>query len=142
MQTETNARQQELSHRLQNSLHQAESYSARLRTTYDRLVVGGLVTSAVTTLVAGGTALAGPMAGSGDTGWRLACTIAALFSLVSTICVGIGQQLKLGERVPKGQLCAGQLRALDVQLAVGTSDWSDIAKEYEQVLKNYSDVFN
>jgi hypothetical protein len=142
MQPETSTRQTELSNRLRASLRQAETYSTRLRTTYNGLLVAGLVGSAATTLVAGGTALNGPMVGAEEAGWRLACIIAALFSLVSTVCVGIGQQLKLGERLPKAELCVGQLRTLDTQLAIGTREWGDIAKEYEQLIKDYADVLN
>ena len=142
MQPTTTSLQAELTHRLQASLQQAQTYTVHLRTNYTRLLVGGLVSSAATTLVAGGTALGGPTAGIGDAGWRLACVIAAVLSLASTICVGIGQQLKLGERLPQAQLCVGQLRALDVQLGLGSRDWTDIAKEYEEIIKTNADVFD
>ncbi len=107
MQPETIAKRDQLSQRLRDSLHKAENYTDRLRRPYTRLVVGGLVGSSATVLVAGGTAIQGPQVGSGTEGWRLACIVAALLSLITTICVGLGQQLKLGERLPQGQLCIG-----------------------------------
>lgn len=140
MQPETNSKRDQLIQRIQDSLRKAENYSLRLRRTYTRLVVGGFVGSTATVLVAGGTAVQGPLVGSGVEGWRLACIVAALLSLISTICVGLVQQLKLGERVPQGQLCIGQLRALDIALAIEGREFDEIAKEYEGVVKAFPEV--
>lgn len=142
MQPTINSKQEQLNQRIQASLHQAEAYTARLRTTYNRLTFGGLLSSAVTTLVAGGTAVQGSLVGLGLGGWQLGCILAALLGLTSTVCVGMGQQLKLGERLPQGQLCIGQLRALDVALAVEGRAWSEVAKEYEEILKQNAEVFD
>ena len=140
MQPETNSKRDQLIQRIRDSLRKAENYSLRLRKTYTRLVVGGFVGSTATVLVAGRTAVQGPLVGSGVEGWRLACIVAALLSLISTICVGLVQQLKLGERVPQGQLCVGQLRALDIALAIEGREFDEIAKEYEGVVKAFPEV--
>jgi hypothetical protein len=140
MQPETNPKSDQLIQRIRNSLQKAERYTLRLRKTYTRLVVSGFVGSTATVLVAGGTAVQGPLVGSGIEGWRLACIVAALLSLIATVSVGLVQQLKLGERVPQGQLCIGRLRALDVALAVGGREFKEIAKEYEGVVKEFPEV--
>ena len=140
MQPETDHKSDQLIQRIRDSLRKAEDYTLRLRRTYTRLVVGGFAGSATTLLVAGGTAVRGPLVGSGVEGWRLACVVAALLSLISTICVGLVQQLKLGERVPRGQLCIGRLRALDVALAIEGREFDEIAKEYEGVVKEFPEV--
>jgi hypothetical protein len=142
MQQESNSTREQLSQRIRDSLRKAETYTLRLRRTYTRLVVGGLFSSSATVLVAGGTSVQGPLVGSGVEGWRLACIVAALLSLISTICVGLGHQLKLGERVPQGQLCIGQLRALDLALAIGSRKLDEIMKEYEEVVKAFPEVMN
>ena len=140
MQPEANSKRDQLIQRIRDSLLKAENYSLRLRRAYTRLVIGGFVSSTATVLVAGGTAVQGPLVGSGIEGWRLACIVAALLSLISTICVGLVQQLKLGERVPQGQLCVGQLRALDIALLIEGRDFDEIAKEYEEVVKAFPEV--
>ena len=140
MQLGLNSRKEQLVQRIRDSLLRAENYSLRLRRSYTRLVIGGFISSTVTVLVAGGTAVEGPVVGSGVEGWRLACIVAALLSLISTICVGLVQQLKLGERVPQGQLCIGQLRALDIALMIEGRDLDEIAKEYEGVVKAFPEV--
>jgi len=140
MQPESNSKQALLNQRIQSSLRRAETYTLGLRKAYTRLVIVGLVSSAATTLVAGGTALQGPLVGSGTIGWRITCIVAALLSLISAICMGAGQQLKLGERLPQGLLCVGRLRALDMALAIERRDWNDIAIEYEEIVKGFSDV--
>lgn len=140
MQPEADSKRNLLSQRIRDSLRRAENYTTHLRRNYTRLVIGGLIGSTVTVLVAGGTAVQGPLVGSGVEGWRLACIVAAILSLISTICVGLVQQLKLGERVPQGQLCIGRLRALDIALAIKGSEFDEIAKEYEEVVKAFPEV--
>ena len=142
MPPETDSHQAQLQQHIQASLRQAETYTAGLRKTYTILVVGGLVSSAATTLVAGGAALQGPAAGLTTGGWVLTCGIAAILGFASTVCVGVVQQLKLGERLPLGQLCVGQLRALDVAMTTGSRAWGDIAKEYEAIVRDSAKVFS
>lgn len=139
MQPEISPKHTQLRQHVQASLRQAETYTTRLRKVYTGLVIGGIVCSAATVLVAGGTALQGPAIG---TGWQLACGVAAGLSLVSTICNGVMQQLKLGEHLPLAQLSVGRLRGLDLALVTGSRDWSEIAKEYEAIIKEAAEVFS
>ena len=140
MQPETQPQLAQLQQHIQASLRRAEAYTAGLRKTHTTLVVGGLVSSAATTLVAGGAALGGAAAGLNTGGWQLTCGLAAILGFASTVCVGIVQQLRLGERLPQGQLCVGQLRALDVAMATGSRALGDIAKEYAAIVKDSSEV--
>ena len=91
MPPEENSRRDQLSQRVRDSLRKAQNYTLRFRRIHTRLVVVGFVGSAVAVLVAGGTSIQGPLVGSGVEGWRLACVVAALLSLVSTVCVGLVQ---------------------------------------------------
>ena len=142
MQPPTTSPQDRLRQHVEASLRRAEAYTSSLRQSHTRLVIGGLVSSAASTLVAGGAAMLGPAARMGNGGWVFFCLMAAFFSFVATIFAGIVQQLRLGERLPVGQLCVGRLRALDVALTTGTREWMDIAKEYEAVLKESAEVFS
>lgn len=142
MQPEILSQQAQLQQHIQVSLRRAEAYTASLRKTHTALVIGGLVASAGTTLVAGGAALGGAAAGLNTGGWQLTCGLAAILGFVSTVCVGIVQEFRLGERLPQGQLCVGQLRALDVAMTTGSRTWGDIAKEYESIVKESAQVLS
>ncbi|MBN1248130.1 MAG: hypothetical protein JXC32_10765 [Anaerolineae bacterium] len=109
----------------------------RLRRTNAGLLISGIVSSAVSTLITGITAAQGPIVGSGTEGWRLACIVAAVFSFGTTVSVGLNQRLKIGERLAETQQCAGRLRALRVAIATSTREWDAIAKEYEEIVRSY-----
>jgi hypothetical protein len=76
----------------------------------------------------------------GAAGWHITCGLAAVLAFISTISLGIEQQLKLGERVPAGRNHVGRLRALDVVLTTGTRDWDEIAKEIELVIQESAGI--
>ena len=141
MPPEGNSKQEQLRQLVSSTLRRAETHTANLHRTHMSLVVGGLVTSAASTLVAGGAALQGPLFGPGAAGWQLTCGLAAVLAFISTISLGIEQQLKLGERLPAGRNHVGRLRALDVALTTGTRDWDEIAKEIELVIQESARIF-
>jgi H+/Cl- antiporter ClcA len=126
--------------RVKESLQRAEGHAARLRTMNTRMLVSGVVTSAVATLVTGVTALGGPVVGEGIPGWRLACIVGAIFAFLSSLFVGLNQQLRVGDRLSQGTECAGRLRFLDLAIATGSREWDDITKEYEAILTTYPEV--
>ncbi len=59
------------------SLRSAESHTVSLRNTNTGLLVAGIVSSTVTTLVAGGTVAMSTVVNMPDQGWRIACIVAA-----------------------------------------------------------------
>lgn len=126
--------------RVKDSLVRAKAYAERLRKMNTRLLVAGVVTSAAATLVAGLTAAAGPVVGEGIPGWRLACIVAAGFGFVSTLAVGVHQQLGLSDRLADGHQCVARLTFLDVAIDTGSRDWEEITKEYEAIVTSYPEV--
>jgi hypothetical protein len=127
---------------VKDSLRKAQEYTSDLRKRNTRLLITGLVCSAGTTLVAGGTAVTGPIMGSGDAGWRIACIVAAVLAFVSTLSTAITTQLKFEERLAKGNQCVGQLEALNVSILTGTEDWQEVAEEYSEIVKDYSEFIS
>jgi hypothetical protein len=126
--------------RVKDSLLRARAYAERLRKINARLLIAGVVTSAAATLVAGLTAATGPLVGEGIPGWRMACIVAAGFGFVSTLAVGLHQQLGLSERLANGHQCVARLAFLDLAIDTGSRDWDEIAKEYEAVVTSYPEV--
>jgi len=141
MPPEVNSKQEQLRQLVSSTLRRAETHTANLHRTHMSLVVGGLVTSAASTLVAGGAALQGPLLGADAAGWHLTCGLAAILAFLSTVALGIEEQLKLAERLPAGRIHVGRLRALDVALTAGTRDWDEIAKEIELVIQESAGIF-
>ena len=125
---------------VKNSLRTAQENTDSLRRTNTRLIITGMICSAGTTLVAGGTAVTGPVVGVEDAGWRFACIVAAVFAFASTICTALTTQLKFDERLSQGNQCVGRLRALDVTITAGTENWGETTKEYGEIVKAYSEI--
>lgn len=126
--------------RVRDSLERARGNAERLRKMNTRLLIAGVVTSAAATLVTGVTAATGPVVGEGIPGWRLACIVAAGFGFVSTLSVGVHQQLGLSDKLADGHQCVARLKFLDLAIATGSGDWDEITKEYESILTAYPDV--
>lgn len=126
---------------VKDGVTKVEQQTVSLRSRNQLLLLATVVSSAATTLVAGGTALVGPTLGIGDNGWRLACILAAVLAFVSTLTTALNQQLKLGDRLSQSYQCLSRLRLLDVNLAVGAHDWESINKEYGDIARTYPELF-
>lgn len=129
-----------LAQRVRASLQKTEERTAGLWTANTRLLVSGMVSSAASTLVAGITAVQGPIIGKGVNGWRVACIVAAVFGFVATVCTGLVQQLKIGDRLSKGNQCLGKLRSLDLAITTGSQSWEEIVQEYQEIVKAYPEL--
>jgi hypothetical protein len=125
---------------VKDSLRKAQEHTSSLRRANTRLIITGMLCSAGTTLVAGGTAVTGPLVGVEDAGWRLACIVAAIFAFASTICTALTTQLKFDERLAQGNQCVGRLRALEVAITTGAENWGETTKEYGEIVKVYSEI--
>jgi hypothetical protein len=126
---------------VKDRLRKAEQHTASLRNRNHGLLMTSIVSSAATTLVAGGTAAVGPMLEIGDNGWRLACIVAAALAFVSTLTMTLNQQLKMGDRLSQGYQCVSRLRLLDVNIAVGGHSWEEISREYGDIARTYPELF-
>jgi hypothetical protein len=115
------------------SLRQAENVTSELRKTNTRLVFGAISSSAACTLFAGITAARGPLIGQGTDGWRLACVISAVLAFAATLCIGLSQQLKIGDLLSTANRCVGKLRSLDVVITTGGRSWEEVTNEYAEI---------
>jgi hypothetical protein len=129
-----------IAQRIPEHVRQAKSYGTGLKRLRDVLIGAALGGSGLATLVAGVTAANGPVIGSGPAGWSLACTAAAVLSLVGGVSAGMKEQLQVSERAAKANECLGRLGALEASLVTGIRGRTEIAAEYENILKAYPDV--
>jgi len=129
---------QEVVRRISDDLRKAEMYLTGLKKLNTTLMVSGLTTSSLVTLFTGATAMRGPLIGGDDVGgWQLACVIAALLGFLTTLCMGLNQQLQVSERLAKATECVGRLKALDIAIVAGSRSDSDIVAEFENIVRAY-----
>jgi hypothetical protein len=126
--------------KIKSSLRDIERHAVQLRRTHLRLVLASVFSSGVTTLVAGITAAQGPIVGSGPSGWRLSCIVAAGFAFVSAVSVGLSQELHLADRLSTAHQVLGRLRLLDVAIDTGNRSWENIMEEYADIVKTFPDT--
>ena len=125
---------------VEGSLHKAQARLSGLRKANTWLLFTGIVSSAATTLVAGGTAAAGPVVAGGEAGWRIPCIVAAIMAFAATVSMALSQQLKISEQLVQGTQYVGRLRALEVAITTGSLSWEEIAKEYGEIIKLYPEI--
>lgn len=139
--SEISQQQQEaLARRIAEGLQALDALVRRLNRTNAGLLISGVVTSAVSTLITGVTAAQGPVIGSGTEGWRMACIAASVFSFGCTLTVGLNRRLKIDERLAETRQCAGRLRALKVALETRKPQWDTVAREYEDIIRDYPEL--
>lgn len=131
---------QQLTARIQTSLRAAEGAVAGYQKRHNRLMATTIVSSAVSTLVAGVTAATGQAAQIGTEGWRTACIIAAIFGFISTLSTGFVQQLKTSDRLAEGKQCLGQLKSLEVVIATAGKSWDEVTREYQEIVRSFPDL--
>ena len=124
------------------SLQKAEGIVSGYQKNHTLLLVMTIVSSAGATAVAGITAAVGPAVSLGDEGWKIACIIAAVLGLVSTISTGLSAQLKISDRLLEGRQGLGKLKHLNVVITTGSIGWEEIAKEYEGIAQEYPDLIH
>jgi hypothetical protein len=77
---------------------------------------------------------------TGIPGWRLACIVSAGLAFVATVSGGIGQHMKIGDRLATVNQCAGRLRSLDVVASMGSREWREITDEYADIAKDFPEL--
>ncbi len=126
---------------IKKSLQKAESSVAKFRKTNSAFIVISLIASVLATLLAGSTALMGPLAGQGPPAWKWTCGIVAVFTATATIFTGLQKQLTISEKLSKATECAGKLRAIDFTIsnARNEEDRDEAINDYKKVLEVYSE---
>ena len=125
---------------LQTSLAKAQKASTGYRRLNLVLVLTSLSSSALGTLITGLTVANGPIIGTGVPGWRISCILAAILGFLTTMSVGLSQQLRVSERLANSHNCSGRLRALELILATQSKPWDLVVQDYETVLREFPDI--
>jgi hypothetical protein len=129
-----------LAQRIGESLSKAEIYIKGLRRTNTALMVIGIGGSALTTFLTGITATQGPVVVAGIWDWQSACIAGAILSLITTVCMGLSQQLDVSGKLMTGSQCVGRLRALDLVAATRARKAEDVTQEFAEILQTYPEI--
>jgi hypothetical protein len=136
---------EELARNVKGSLQKANSRWRHLKRLYTLFLIVSLVTSAVATLLAGGTAFKGKSVidyydGDNKKNWTLICAIAAILTFISSLCVGIKQVLGDAKRVDAAKSCVGRLKALDILINNDERSVNDILEDYAKITEDHPEL--
>jgi hypothetical protein len=126
--------------RIRDSLSDADSYTQRYKRLNSTLMIVTIVGSALTAFITALTAVEGPTVVPNLLDWRVACSIGAVLSLLTTVCSGLSQQLNISQKLVLGSQCVGRLRALELVAATQTRGVSEITNEYAEILRTYAET--
>lgn len=112
----------------------AEARVTEVRRANTRAVTVALGASALSAfLTALPSAMGTPLAGS----WRITCMVAAILSAIAAVTTGLQAQLRFADRLTSATDCLGRLRALEVQLSLGTLQPDAAAREFTEIIARY-----
>lgn len=124
---------------INDGLLKSEAHVKKLRIMNSRFIYLSLIASVLATLIAGLTAILGPLAGQGPPAWKATCGLIAVFTAVATVFTGLHKQLTVSERLAKATLCAGKLKSIELTLSINENNTDEALKEYKEVIANYGE---
>lgn len=127
-----------LAQRLEVELGCATRHVQRLTRQNAWLGYTSIVSGAAASLLAGGVASAGPIAGQ----WSTTCAIVAVLAAVGTIASGLQRQLAVAENLARATTCAGKLDALKVGLTISRRELREVAGEYERLVEGHREFLH
>lgn len=130
--------QDQLSIQIQTSLRKAIAERKRLATHSSRLNIAGVILGALATFAAGIPSLINQPLIAGD--WRLTCALAALITLTATIVTGLQNQIVKPDSLTHASECAGRLKALLIEMDSPDSNLSQVRKQYQAVVVDFSEL--
>ena len=141
---ETTLLDQEISKLIQTRLAFARQHAGRLRATNLFLVVSGILTGGLSTLLSALAASFGSqvLAGKGPGPWQIICGLVAVLSFAATICTSLAQQLGMAEKLAQALACTGRLAALEAAVSLKSQPLEEIKAELTRVLSEFHSVLS
>lgn len=124
---------------IRRTLLKAEMQVKSLRKSNKLYILISLISSVLATLIAGVTAVNGPIAGSGNSAWRFTCGLVAVFTATATVFTGLQKQFTISERLARATEFAGKLRSIIISMEDPGSDKKNVINEYRKVVEQYSE---
>ena len=99
-----------------------------------------IFSAAATTVITTLAATQGPIVGAGTEGWKLSCTIAALFGFVATFAEGF--KAHTHERVTRSRICIERLKLLDMSVRYSQRPVEEIDRELDEIARAYPEALH
>ena len=126
-----------LRQQINDSLQKAGRYKERIKGTHTRFVVAGIVLGALSTFVAG---LSAVMQSPLIVEWPLTCAVAGVLALGVTVTTGLQKQLADPELLAEAGECLSRLRALRIEVIEPAYDVEAVRRKYQQVLLDFPKI--
>lgn len=120
-----------LAQRIDGELTCVSGHVLRLRRQNTWFGYTSIFSGATSSLLAGGVATTGPIAGT----WSMTCGIVAVIAACGTIASGLQAQLAVADKLARATACAGKLEALKIGLTIARRDLREVAGEYERLVE-------
>ena len=126
-------KREELLSIVRDSLKRAEGHCRRYRPWDGRLLVVSIACGALATLLAGGAVAGGDAAMKALGGWKIVCSVVALFTATGTAAGAAHKSLQITMKVVSAERCVARLRALEAGLATGSMTADDALAVYQKI---------
>ena len=123
---------------VRNALQRAEAYCGRIRPWDSRLSILSILCGAIATVLAGGAVAGGKPAMDTLGGWRILCSIVAVFTAAGTTAGALHKTLQITTRVSSAEKCIARLRALEATIAATDSPAEDALQRFQRIAEEHA----
>jgi len=138
MATTKTQKRDELLTTVRDALRRAEAYCVRIRPWDSRLSVISIICGALATVLAGGAVAGGKPALDAIGGWRILCTVVAVFTASGTAAGALHKTLQITTRVSSAEKCIARLRALEATLAATDLSADEALQTFQRISEEYA----
>ena len=137
MPTGKSQKRDELLSTVRDALRRAELYCARTRRWDTLLLLISIICGAVATVLAGGTVIGGKPALDAVGGWRILCSIVAVFTASGTVAGALHKSFQITTRLSDAEKCAAGLRALDAAIAASDLPTENALETFQRISEEH-----
>jgi hypothetical protein len=123
---------------VRDALRRAELYCARTRRWDTRLLIISIICGAMATILAGGTVIGGKAALDAVGGWRILCSVVALFTASGTVAGALHKSFQITTRLSNAEKCVARLRALDATIAATDLPIEKALETFERISEEHA----
>ena len=138
MSTGKSQKRDELLSKVRDALRRAELYCARTRRWDSRLLIISIICGAAATVLAGGTVIGGKAALEVLGGWRILCSIVAVFTASGTAAGALHKSLQITTHLSSAEKCVARLRALDATIAASDLPTDNALETFRRISEEHA----
>jgi hypothetical protein len=123
---------------VRDALKRAEAHCRRYRPWDGRLLLISIACGALATLLAGGAVAGGSEAMKALGGWKIVCSVVAVFTAVGTSAGTAHKSLQITAKVLNGERCVARLRSLEAGLVGGIITPEEALAAYQKISEEHA----